>query len=192
MIRLAVVRHAATPWTEQRRMQGRTDVPLSPAGRAAAASWRLPAELAGWPMRCSPLARTRETAELLAAGRPVQDDPGLIEMGWGDWEGRSLAELDAQDPRFAVEAARGLDMTPPGGESPRMVQLRLKPWLAALKGPTVAVTHKGVIRALLGLATGWDFQGKPPVRLSWSAAHLFTVTDGMPAVDRINLALDPS
>lgn len=192
MIRLAVIRHAATAWTEAGRLQGRTDIPLSAAGRAAAAAWRLPAELAGWPVRSSPLARARETARLLAPGQPVADDAALIEMAWGEWEGRTLAELSATDPRFAVEAARGLDLTPPGGESPRVVQARLAAWLAALDGPTLAVTHKGVIRALLGLATGWDFLGKPPLRLSWAAAHLFTVAAGVPAVDRINLELVPA
>ena len=44
--------------------------------------------------------------------------------------------------------AAGLDFRPAGGESPRDVQDRLLPWLAGLRGPTVAVTHKGVIRAL--------------------------------------------
>jgi probable phosphoglycerate mutase len=74
-----------------------------------------------------------------------------------------------------------------------MVQVRLQPWLARLGTsgtPTVAVTHKGVIRALLGLATGWDFLGKPPARLDWSAAHLFDVApDGRLRIDRLNLAL---
>ncbi len=190
MIRLAVLRHAATAWTEAKRLQGRSDPPLSADGRAAAAAWRLPPELGDWPIRSSPLARARETAALLARGRPVTADPGLTEMAWGDWEGRTLAELGDTDPRFAVEAARGLDMTPPGGESPRMVQARLAPWLAALAAPTVAVTHKGVIRALLGLATGWDFLGKPPLRLSWSAVHLFSVDGGAVAVERVNLPLE--
>jgi probable phosphoglycerate mutase len=49
--------------------------------------------------------------------------------------------------------AAGLDFRPPGGESPRDVQERLKPYLASLAGPTIAVTHKGVLRALYALAT---------------------------------------
>ena len=39
--------------------------------------------------------------------------------------------------------------------------------------PTAAVTHKGVIRAVLALATGWNMLGKPAYRLDWSAAQLF-------------------
>jgi probable phosphoglycerate mutase len=74
-----------------------------------------------------------------------------------------------------------------------MVQARLQPWLTRLGAagrPTVAVTHKGVIRALLGLATGWDFLGKPPARLDWAAAHLFAVDPtGRPRLERANLPL---
>jgi len=52
------------------------------------------------------------------------------------------------------------------------------------------VTHKGVIRALLALACGWDMTGEPPARLDWESAHLFELdpTRG-PAVRRLNLSL---
>ena len=76
---------------------------------------------------------------------------------------------------------RGLDFTPPRGESPRDVQTRLAPWLREVgraKTPTVAVTHKGVIRAVFALALGWDMIGRPPVRLEWVCAHLFVLDGG--------------
>jgi probable phosphoglycerate mutase len=64
--------------------------------------------------------------------------------------------------------------------------------IAAAGRPTAAITHKGVIRAVLALATGWDMLGKPPHRLSWSAAHLFRLDRaGRPRVERLNLALNP-
>jgi broad specificity phosphatase PhoE len=57
--------------------------------------------------------------------------------------------------------------------------------------PTAAITHKGVIRAVLALATGWDMRDKPPHRLSWAAAHLFRLDPaGWPAVERLNLPLE--
>ena len=40
MTTLLLVRHAATPWTRERRLQGRTDIDLSDAGRADAAALR--------------------------------------------------------------------------------------------------------------------------------------------------------
>jgi probable phosphoglycerate mutase len=92
----------------------------------------------------------------------------------------------------AIEA-RGLDLTPAGGESPRAVQARLLLLLARLAAagrPTGAVTHKGVLRALLALATGWDMRGDPPVKLRPATLHLFELAaDGTPRLVRANLAL---
>jgi broad specificity phosphatase PhoE len=194
MTPLAVIRHGATAWNDAGRMQGRRDIALTDAARAFFAARRAPPELDGFAWIASPLERARETARLLAPDAALALEPALIEMGWGDWEGATLAELRARlGDGFAAVADRGLDFEPPGGESPRTVQARLQPWLARLGAagrPTVAVTHKGVIRALLGLATGWDFLGKPPARLDWTAAHLFDVdAAGRPRLARANLKL---
>jgi len=194
MTPLAVVRHGATAWNDAGRMQGRRDIALTDAARALFAARRAPPELDGFAWSASPLGRARDTAALLAPDAPLAIEPALIEMGWGDWEGETLEALRAlHGDRFADFENRGLDFQPPGGESPRMVQARLQPWLARLGAAgrsTVAVTHKGVIRALLGLATGWDFLGKPPVRLDWTAVHLFAVDPaGLPRLERANLPL---
>ncbi len=193
MTRLALIRHAPTAWTERGRLQGRADVPLSAPGRAAAAGQRPPAELAGADWVSSPLARARDTARLMGVER-VAIEARLTEMDWGRWEGRRLASLRAElGAAMADNEARGLDFRPDGGESPRDVQARLAPWLAqvaARKRPLVAVTHKGVIRAILALATGWDMTGTPPARLGWDCAHLFAfAADGAPTVERLNLPL---
>lgn len=164
MIRLLLLRHAPTAWNAEHRMQGRADQPLSAAGRALAATWRLPAAVAAaW---CSPLARARETAAILGlAATPAEP---LVEMDWGGWEGMTIDEL-RQQPEFLAAEGRGLDFQPPGGESPRQVQARLLPWIAGLAGDSIAVTHKGVIRAAYAAATGWDMLGKPPHRSDWRA-----------------------
>jgi broad specificity phosphatase PhoE len=82
----------------------------------------------------------------------------------------------------------------PGGESPRSVWQRVRPWLAELaarREPTLAITHRGVIRVIFAQATGWDMLGKPPAKLDWSAVHLFTLDAlGRPAVQQLNLPLD--
>jgi probable phosphoglycerate mutase len=115
-------------------------------------------------------------------------------MAWGDWESRSLAELRAElGAAMAQNEARGLDFRPTGGESPRDVQNRLGPWLAGVgrTGRSIAaVTHKGVIRAILGLATGWNFLGKPPVRLENDTVQLFSIlSDGRPRILQPNIKL---
>jgi len=192
MTPFAVLRHAPTAWNETGRLQGRSDPPLSQRGRAAANHWSLPDQVAGFTWRVSPLRRAIETAECLSLKAIVE--PALIEMAWGDWEGRTLADLRAADPAgMAAIEAHGLDLTPPGGESPRMVQARLLPLLqrvAAAGQPTGAVTHKGVLRALLALATGWDMRDAPPVDLRPATLHLFALAaDGMPRLVQANLAL---
>ena len=190
MTELALIRHGATAWSEEGRMQGRRDLPLSAAGRAALAGCRPPPELAGFAWLASPLRRAVETAVLLAVA--ARSEPRLIEMDWGALEGLTLAELRARPGTAEAEAA-GLDFRPPGGESPREVQARVMPLLAeiAASGRSVAaVTHKGVIRAVLALACGWDMRGKAPARLDWSAVHRFRLDPaGRPVVLGLNLPL---
>lgn len=193
MVHFAVVRHAPTEWNAIGRVQGHTDIPLSKVGRQNAAGWSLPPDVAGFQEVASPLARTVETARLLL-GRTPATDRRLIEMSWGEWEGRNLPDLRAElgDLMVAWEA-KGIDFHAPGGESPRDVQARLGPLLAEIARagrPTLAVTHRGVIRALYALATGWDMTGKAPDKLLDERVHLFTLSaEGAPAIDRLNLSL---
>jgi probable phosphoglycerate mutase len=172
MTPVLLVRHGPSEWNESGRIQGRADPGLSARGRALVATWRLPAAWAQARLLSSPLRRARETVAILTGQAPTIDHR-LIEMDWGRFQGRRLAELRAQAPgEMAAREARGLDFRPPGGESPREVCARLHPLLAELAAdpePVVAVCHKGVIRAALVLATGWDMQSKPPLRLARAA-----------------------
>lgn len=192
MTLLALLRHGATAWTREHRLQGRADLPLNAAGRAAVLDWRLPPELRGFRWLTSPLARARETAALL--GLQPETEPRLIETDWGRWEGRTVAELRADPGQgMAAQEARGLDLQPPGGESPRAVQRRLAPLLAEIAAtgmPTGGITHKGVIHALLALATGWTMVDPAPAKLDWSAVHVFRLEPGgAPNVVRLNRPL---
>lgn len=191
MTLLALIRHMPTAWNAAGRLQGSEDVPLP---GDAMPQWQLPAELDGFRWMTSPLRRAIDTARRLGIAEPIIE-PRLAEMDWGLWEGETLAGLRmrlGQD--MAANEAAGLDFRPPGGESPRDVQARVMPLLTEIARagrPTAAVTHKGVIRAVLALATGWDMRDKPPHRLSWSAAHLFRLdADGRPGIARLNLPLE--
>jgi probable phosphoglycerate mutase len=114
-------------------------------------------------------------------------------MSFGDWEGQRLAELrSVHGPALAEWESRGLDFRPPGGESPRDVQERLKPWLEELAtddGAVLAITHKGVIRALYALATGWDMLNKPPQRLTDDGLHEFVVDGRGLRIETLNISL---
>src|SRR5690606_5370403 len=99
------------------------------------------------------LGRAAETARLLAGGREITLDTRLIEVGFGDWEGRRSAEL-AADPAAGFRPAGdwGPEDRAPGGESLAEAWARLAPALAAIAadpGPAVVVTHKSVMRLVL-------------------------------------------
>lgn len=195
MTGLLLIRHGPTGWNRAGRIQGRSDQPLDPDGRREVATWRLPADCQDSHWVTSPLARARETAALLghAAAATAEE---LIETDWGEWEGLRLADLrNRLGEEMARLESRGLDFRPPGGESPRDLQRRLEPWLArtaAMPRSSVAVCHKGVIRALYALASGWDMGGPPPVKLASGRAQAFELDSrGRISVARLNIPLLP-
>ena len=111
---------------------------------------------------------------------------------WGAWQGRRLADLRAQlGDAMAQNEARGWDFRPAGGETPREVLARLAGWLAAVAAaerPTLAITHRGVMRAAFAAAARWDLRGKPPAKLDWSAVQLFRLAPGGSlAIEALNL-----
>jgi probable phosphoglycerate mutase len=188
MAALFLLRHGPTEWTAAHRLQGRSDVPLSAAGRSAVATWHLPERAVRSVWMSSPLARATATAEILRRRyHPAGDlliEPRLAEMSFGEWEGQTLTELRSiHGPAMAAWEGRGLDFRAPGGESPREVQDRLRPWLQQLTAAhrdVLAITHKGVMRALYALAGGWDMRGKPPHRLTDNSVHMFDLDhDGL-------------
>lgn len=202
-----MLRHAPTAWNAARRLQGRSDIPLSPEGRALAAGWRLPAALeivdsATW--LTSPLLRCRETAELMLRNMgcsmeipemapELTVEPRLIERGFGDWEGETLAGLRARyGEEMAQWEAKGWDFRPPGGESPRDVLQRSMTLLQEMlrqERSMICVTHRSVIRAFYAAARGWDMLGRPPEKLRDGCVHLFDYDGGGLAIRRLNLSL---
>jgi probable phosphoglycerate mutase len=165
MIRLALLRHGHTDWNRQGRIQGASDIPLDDEARAGLAALRLPSDWAKAQLWSSPLKRAAETAELVARRAP-RLAPELIEMNWGDWEGqRGLDLLATPGSGFRHIEDWGWDYHAPGGETPRDLWTRLKPWLARLDRDALAVCHIGVMRVLLARAHGWDFAGPAPFKI---------------------------
>jgi probable phosphoglycerate mutase len=194
-MRLALIRHGPTEWNEARRLQGIADVPLSAAGLETVRAWRVPDTYLGFSWVASPLVRARETARILGLDCAVE--PLIREMNWGAWEGRTREELIRDyGEEFHARTARGLDLRPHDGESPREVRERFAAWVARCAGGNRdmgAVTHQGIIRAALSLATGWEMVGKPPVRMDWAAVHVFRVDrDGSVAIEAMNVSLEGS
>jgi alpha-ribazole phosphatase len=95
----------------------------------------------------SPLRRTRRLAEALHAQPSL--DARLMEINFGDWEGKAWADIDRE--LIDAWAADVLHFVPPGGESVAMLQARAIECVKGIDGQRVAlVTHGGIIRALLG------------------------------------------
>jgi alpha-ribazole phosphatase len=132
---------------------GRTDAPLSAAGRDAVAR-----QVAGrrWAaVVASPLERAQATAAVIAAasGQSVEVDPAWREIDFGDWDGRSRRDL-AQDPRLAAFYSDPDANPPPAGEPMHAVRARITEALgrlAAREGPLLVVTHGGAIRVALSV-----------------------------------------
>ena len=165
------IRHGETAWNAAGRLQGVQDVPLNDLGRRQAAhAGNILADMFARDGRdkssllfvASPLGRARSTMELLRGELklPAADyalDDRLREIGYGQWEGSTLAEMEVRDPDlFARRQTEKWTVSPPGGESYVQVQARMQDWYASVRSDTVAVAHGGTARALmvaLGLET---------------------------------------
>jgi broad specificity phosphatase PhoE len=158
------LRHGETEWNALGRLQGTKDIPLNVRGRAQAVQAasilarlfrRDGKDKAELPYVSSPLGRARQTMEL-ARGRlelPVAEyslDDRLREIGYGTWEGLTLAESEASDPEvYARRLADKWTVAPAGGETYAAVQSRMLDWYESRFTDTVAVAHGGTCRALM-------------------------------------------
>jgi probable phosphoglycerate mutase len=165
------IRHGETSWNAAGRLQGVQDVPLNDLGRKQAAhAGNILADLfvrdgrdkSSLVFVASPLGRARSTMELVrgAMKLPPADyalDDRLREIGYGQWEGSTLAEMQVRDPvLFTKRQTDKWTVSPPGGESYVQVQARMQDWYNSVRTDTVAVAHGGTARALmvaLGLET---------------------------------------
>ncbi len=195
MTPLALIRHGPTAWNVERRLQGHTDMPLSDEGIGTVRGWTVPDDFQDFIWVVSPLTRAAQTAALLGLECVTEQD--IKEMNWGAWEGHTRPELDEiYGEEVAQQAALGLDLRPHDGETPRELRGRIERWLervARAGKPAGAVTHQGVIRAVLSLATGWDMVNKPPLKLDWASVHLFQIgDDGKVEIGEVNISMETS
>lgn len=177
MIKLALMRHGVTAWNRAGRIQGRTDIPLDADAGAELSCYRLPVELRKYEIVSSPLKRAMQTAEIISGLSPLSE-AALLEMDWGDWEGKRARDVAAEEnTAFRHLEDWGWNYRPPGGESPADVRSRVEPWAMGLQRDTVAVCHIGVMRTLLAVAHGWNFEGTPPFSVKRNRLYLLNITD---------------
>ena len=189
MIRLAIIRHGHTAWNRDSKIQGHRDIPLDPDAIDELAGYRLPVEWQQAVLVSSPLQRAVHTAELVTERTP-RVVPALIEMDYGDWEGRRNRDLDAEpDSGFRHLPEWGWDYQPPNGESPAQVRSRLLPWIESLSEDTVAVCHIGVMRVLLAVAYDWHFKGVPPFSIKRNSLYCLQVAGTLAPADPLRVRL---
>ena len=137
--RLILVRHGVTDWNREGRWQGRLDPSLSDTGRSEArmVAARIASDTDLRPARVlsSTLGRASETGRVIAeaVGVRVEPEPRLMEIGAGEWEGRTHAELETT-ARIKRDTLRGLldEMT---NGTPRPRRKRSYSQVAALLPP---------------------------------------------------------
>lgn len=130
-MQLHLIRHPR-PAVEPGICYGQTDVGLAESATEVATRLRplLPESFA---LHASPLARARLLAEAL--GAPTLDDR-LKEIHFGEWEGRSFADIGSAIDDWAADP---LGFRAPGGESPREMAARVLHWLEEIsQGPRSA------------------------------------------------------
>jgi probable phosphoglycerate mutase len=141
-----VVRHGETAWSASGRHTGRTDVPLTDAGRQAAIALRdrMPADPSL--VLASPLSRAVETCRLAGAGRLMQVDKDLREWDYGAYEGRTTAQIRQDRPGWSMWSdgcPRGETAADVGARADRVIAR-----LLAADGVAVLVAHGHILRVL--------------------------------------------
>ena len=151
---LILLRHGETEWSRALRHTGRTDLPLTPAGEAAAAA--LAPALAARPIRAvftSPAQRAVRTAQL-AGLTGAKEDPDLWEWDYGGYEGRTTADIRTERPGWYLwrDGVIPGDAEHPGESIAQVaaradaVLRRVRPLLAG--GDVALVSHGHLLRVL--------------------------------------------
>lgn len=174
-----LIRHGVTDLTAEKRFSGGLasgNPGLNDEGRAqirATAQWLAPLAQSVEHIVASPVRRTLESAELVAAawGAPIATEPRFAEMEFGSWDGLTFAQVSERHPEELNAWLGSLDAKPGGGESFRSVQRRVRAGLDALltaqAGRTVAlVSHVTPIKTLVADALGAPLQAVYRMELS--------------------------
>jgi probable phosphoglycerate mutase len=181
-MRLLLVRHGQSEWNAARRLQGQADIGLSDRGVEQASSLRCVIDEVG---HCravsSDLERVRDTARLIGAQNP-RFDRSLREIDVGDWTGRTIEDIRAEDEAAYLGWRAGTD-TPPGGEAWADFVDRVASVIEGERANTcenlLVVCHGGVIRAILQRYVGLDPAHIIPVAPASLSA--FRLGNGKPA-----------
>ncbi|MEJ8846714.1 histidine phosphatase family protein [Variovorax rhizosphaerae] len=178
--RVIAVRHGETTWNVDARLQGQLDIPLNATGAWQAK--RLGEALASEPIAAvyaSDLSRAWQTARAVAAphGIDIVSDVGLRERGFGHFEGKTFALIEAEMPEQArLWRTRDTAFAPEGGESLVVFRDRVIATATAIAARhpgnlVVLVAHGGVMDVLYRAATRQELQAPRTWQLGNAAVN---------------------
>lgn len=178
--RIIAVRHGETAWNVATRIQGHLDIALNDTGLWQAR--QLGRALAGQPVAAiyaSDLQRAHATGAAVAAatGAPLTPEPGLRERSFGELQGRTFAQIEAELPEQARRwRKRDPHFAPVGGESLTALRERIEATTHRLAARhsgalVVLVAHGGVLDVLYRLATGQELQAPRTWQLANAAIN---------------------
>jgi probable phosphoglycerate mutase len=180
---LWLVRHGSTEWSTTGRHTGRTDVPLTPGGELAAAALRPVLEGHDFALvLSSSLQRARRTAEL--AGETPQIDDDLLEWDYGQYEGRTTADIRKERPGWTLWTDGVL-----GGETADEVAARADRVIArarAAGGDCLFFAHGHLLRVLGARWIGGSPTAGQHLLLSTAAVCVLGYERETPALARWN------
>lgn len=192
--RILLVRHGETDWNRNGQVMGKLPIPLNEQGRRQAR--RLAAFLQRSHVHSvysSPVLRAHQTATILAESlaRQVDIEPGLTEIGMGEWEGRYWKDL-AQDVNKLNLYLMPDEARPPRGETLREVQTRA---VAAIEHSRtssesttlVFVTHADVVRAIIAHYMGFELRRIRQVRIDHASLTSLEFGEELAALLHLNL-----
>ena len=180
--RIIAIRHGETAWNVDTRIQGHLDIPLSANGRWQAE--RLAGALrdeAITAIYASDLTRAWETAQYVGQvhGLQLNKEVGLRERDFGDFEGKTFAEIEVLLPEQSLRwRKRDPEFYPAGGES--LIAMRTRVLKAAER---LAAQHPGKQIALVGHGGVMDVLYRAATRLDIQAPRTWTL--GNAAINRL-------
>ena len=190
---LILLRHGETEWSRELRHTGRTDVPLTEAGEAAAAA--LAPAFAARHVRAvftSPAQRAVRTAAL-AGLTGAKEDPDLWEWDYGGYEGRTSADIRKERPGWYLwrdgvvpgDAAHPGETVAQVGARAGAVLGRARPLLA--DGDVVLVAHGHLLRVLAARWLGLQPAGGRLFRLDTGTLSTLGTEHNEPVINSWNV-----
>ncbi|SNT58766.1 probable phosphomutase, MSMEG_4193 family [Asanoa hainanensis] len=196
MATLLLLRHGRTTANADGGLAGRQPVELDETGKAQAVA--VGARLRALPLAevvSSPLIRCRQTLELALPSAEPSIEDGLIECGYGEWEGQPLKKL-AKDPLWPVVQVHPSAAVFPGGEAMAAMSARavgaVRHWdraVTAAHGPEalwLACTHGDIIKAIVADALGLHLDQFQRIVADPASVTVIRYTPTRPFLMRLN------